>query len=273
MSSLTRILLVGFSLVVAADAAQADSPRTNSGLKYRQPKSTTELVGDLPDQNPESRPSTLRLVDKDSKSKELKDFFLDSTSENPESEEEPESESAQKEDESEEEKDEQEDSKQEKTKRLDPMTFASLPSIHSIAVGSAPSSGMLPKNHAETAFASRNTEFHGAGYQRNANYESYAQWTAPWVAYRPLYFEDPWLERHGYHHGHLQPFVSAAKFYGRLPFLAYMKGATPCDECTYSLGWGRPGDCPPHSFILPKRSERGLLYEAAFISGVALLTP
>ncbi len=156
---------------------------------------------------------------------------------------------------------------------VDVMLFSSLPSILDVSVNSPPSPGILPENYAAEAFSARPIEFQPFGYQRIGNYRTFAQWTAPWVAYRPLYFEDIWLERHGYDYGPMQPFVSAAKFYGRIPFIPYMKGATPPRECVYSLGLGRPGDCTPHFFSLPKKSECGLLYQIAFTTGTVLLIP
>jgi len=164
-----------------------------------------------------------------------------------------------------------EDTTEEKT--VDSWLFATLEPIRSVSIAPAVSPGIMPRDYGSELFATRPNEFHSAGFRRIENHPANVQWRAPSVAYRPLYFEDPWLERHGYHYRCLQPMVSAAKFYGRIPFLPYMKGADACTDCTYSLGMGRPGDCPPHFFTLPKKSGRGLLYQAAFVTGTALLTP
>jgi len=151
--------------------------------------------------------------------------------------------------------------------------FAAMPSIRTVSLNSAVTPGIMPKDYGAMVFAGLPSEFQPAGYLRSDSFPIGTQWTAPWVAYRPLYFEDPWLERHGYNHRCLQPIVSAAKFYGRIPLLPYMVGATACSECTYSLGRGRPGDCPPHFFTIPKKSCRGALYQAAFVAGTVFLTP
>lgn len=67
-------------------------------------------------------------------------------------------------------------------------------------------------------------------------------WQASGLSSNPLYFEDVSLERYG-HVSHLQPVVSAAKFFATVPFL-------PCKVCqdhpckrVYTLGFGRPGEC------------------------------
>ena len=174
------------------------------------------------------------------------------------------------EDDTEEDEDDEEEDDDSETKAVDPWVFASLPSIRSVTVNPSVSPGIMPENYAQNVFANRPSEFHISGFQRLDNVPTHTHWNAPWVAYRPLYFEDPWLERHGYHYGHLQPLVSAAKFYGRIPFLPYLKGAYPCDECRFSYGMGRPGDCPPHFFSLPRRSCRGIWYETAAILAFAL---
>ncbi|MEM6776874.1 MAG: hypothetical protein AAF670_04400 [Planctomycetota bacterium] len=152
-------------------------------------------------------------------------------------------------------------------------SLAMLPSVRGISVNQPLSPGILPKNYAAAALESQEAIFHGRGHQRAANPETLVLWDAPWVAYRPLYFEDVWLERHGYDHGCCQTLFSAAHFFGRIPVLPYMKGASPCGECTYSLGLGRPGDCPPQFCTLPKKSPLGLLYQTAFVSGTTLLAP
>lgn len=153
------------------------------------------------------------------------------------------------------------------------LDVAQLSSIRSISITRSVSEGILPENQAARAYDVESRQFQPEGVQRLDSFPLHFAWTAPSVAYRPLYFEDVWLERHGRSHRHLQPVVSAAKFYATLPALAYKVGATPCKECVYSLGLGRPGDCPPHFFTLPKKSVRGGIYQAAAIAGAILVIP
>jgi|GEM_PF-4779991 len=98
-------------------------------------------------------------------------------------------------------------------------------------------------------------------------------WEAPGVAYNPLYFEEPNLERFGYNYGALQPFISAGRFFGRIPMLPYMIGAYPLDECRYPLGYARPGDCPPYQVEKLPFSARGALFESLTATGLVFLIP
>jgi len=130
----------------------------------------------------------------------------------------------------------------------------------------------LPADAAGRLFQEAGQEFQPTGYSRPWAESLYA-WTAPALAYRPLYFEDLNLERYGYHYGMLQPAVSAGCFFGRLPAIPYMCGARPCRECSYTLGYDRPGDCVPHFFSRPRLSLRGALYEGAAATGLVFLLP
>lgn len=149
--------------------------------------------------------------------------------------------------------------------------------VNSIGLNIAPSEGRLPEDVAATAFAEMGMiEQHG-GFIRQSDDQSWTQtqycWVTPWVAYNPLYFDDPRLERDGNHFGFFEPVVSAAKFYGRIPFLPYMVGSTDPYDCVYSYGKGRPGDCAPYYRTLPKFSARGAAYQAAAVTGGVLILP
>lgn len=210
----------------------------------------------------ESDAAEFRLSDE----AEMDDAEMDDAGDEDESEEDDESD--------EEEADQESDDKAKVPERkLNPAMFAMLPSIHGIAINAPVSPGILPQNHAAGTWGSKPQEYHAPGFERLANPPAIVRWQAPWIGYRPLYFEDVWLERHGYDHGHLQPLLSSVKFFGTAAFLPYLHGATPHKECTYSLGLGRPGDCTPHFFTLPKKSERGFLYQSAVVAGTALLIP
>jgi hypothetical protein len=124
----------------------------------------------------------------------------------------------------------------------------------------------------ENLFDRAGTQWHTFGYSRPWGAMSYA-WTAPDLAYKPLYFEDANLERYGHHHGLLQPALSAAHFFGRIPALPYMYGAQPCHNSYYALGYYRPGECAPHFPSRPKPSLLGAVYTGAAATGLILLIP
>lgn len=92
--------------------------------------------------------------------------------------------------------------------------------------------------------------------------------------YQPLYFEEVNLERFGRSHGILQPFVSAADFYGRIPLLPYMAFARPARRCTMHAHWTLPGykigRWEPQP-IVP--SVYGGAAETAALFGIILLIP
>jgi hypothetical protein len=116
------------------------------------------------------------------------------------------------------------------------------------------------------------TQWHSFGYSRPWVSIGYA-WTAPALASKPLYFEDANLERYGHHHGLVQPALSAAHFFTRIPALPYLFGAYPSHRCYYALGYYRPGDCNPHYWSRPKLSVQGALYAGAVATGLVLIIP
>jgi len=149
--------------------------------------------------------------------------------------------------------------------------------VDSIDLDISPGNGRLPEDVAASAFAAQGAfEHHGAFHRDDIlmpPLQTQYQRVAPWIAYNPLYFDDPRLERDGYHFGCVEPIVSAARFYGRIPLWPYMIGATHPRDCVYSLGQGRPGDCRPYHETLPKHSARGVAYQAAAVTSGALLLP
>ena len=71
-------------------------------------------------------------------------------------------------------------------------------------------------------------------------------WQSPAFYYRPLYFEQPNLERYGQGtYRVLQPAVSAAHFFGSVPLLPVKALIDHPLDPTYSLGHYRPGNCAP----------------------------
>jgi hypothetical protein len=74
-------------------------------------------------------------------------------------------------------------------------------------------------------------------------------------------------------HQLLQPFVSAANFFGRVPILPYMMGVDCPVEPIYDLGTDRPGTPVVYRKSFMPLSLRGALYQAAASTGVAYLIP
>lgn len=115
------------------------------------------------------------------------------------------------------------------------------------------------------------------------------EWEAPATRHLPLLFEEPNLERLGYtagvrtywkgcegsiHAGDVvQPFVSAAHFFGRVPAVPYLCGLDDPFEPIYTLGVDRPGSPLLYRRHLIPFSLRGALFEAAAVIGLAYAIP
>lgn len=106
-----------------------------------------------------------------------------------------------------------------------------------------------------------------------------AAWAAPAVYSRPLYFEQPNLERYGHHvalcegDNLTQSALSAAHFFATVPVLPYKLGAERPGECSYVLGHYRPGSCNPHRLLKPRLSLEGLVYEGLTVTGLVFFVP
>lgn len=114
--------------------------------------------------------------------------------------------------------------------------------------------------------------FSDEDYQGRAWAPSTFTWKASAIGYKPLYFEQPRLERYGHTTGHfVQPVLSGAHFFVSLVTLPYQAGINPPWECQYPLGYYRPGSCAPWLVPPVPLSVRGALWEAgAWVGGVAL---
>ena len=99
-------------------------------------------------------------------------------------------------------------------------------------------------------------------------------WVASNLCHKPLYFEQPRLERYGHALPPvIQPLVSAAHFFISVPLLPYKMGIEPPNECIYALGYYRPSSCAPMQIPGVPLSLRGAIYEAAVITGFAVVLP
>jgi hypothetical protein len=95
-------------------------------------------------------------------------------------------------------------------------------------------------------------------------------WKASGTCHKPLYFEDVELERYGHSWNPIvEPFVSAGHFFVSVPLLPYNMGLRPPNECVYTLGYYRPGNCAPYMFEPFPLSVRAAAVEAAGITAFA----
>jgi len=99
-------------------------------------------------------------------------------------------------------------------------------------------------------------------------------WVAPALCHRPLYFEEPGLERHGHSLcPPLQPVISGAHFLSTVPTLPYRIVAEGRRECTYTLGHYRPGSpAPAMHYRLPRRLDAAIV-QGAVATGLVFLIP
>lgn len=168
---------------------------------------------------------------------------------------------------------ETEEKKVESPKSKSPqMVNLELTPLSQLSINVKPPAGDLPKNTAAAHLDKIPARQVVMGESRNWELTT-KEWEAPGVAYNPLYFEEPYLERYGYNYGALQPFISAGRFFGRIPALPYMIGANPIHECKYSLGYARPGDCPPYQVEKLPFSPRGALFQSLTVTGLVFLIP
>jgi hypothetical protein len=99
-------------------------------------------------------------------------------------------------------------------------------------------------------------------------------WKASALCHKPLYFEDVQLERYGHSWGPvLQPIVSGAHFFGRLPVLPYCMGLQAPGECVYTLGHYRPGSCAPYLIEPIPFTWRAAAFQGAAWTGGVFAIP
>ena len=92
--------------------------------------------------------------------------------------------------------------------------------------------------------------------------------------HKPLYFEEPQLERYGHEWGPVvQPVISTANFVKNFAVLPYKMGIHPMNECQYPLGYYRPGECAPWTVGPVPISLRGALMQAGAITGASAILP
>jgi hypothetical protein len=114
----------------------------------------------------------------------------------------------------------------------------------------------------------------GSSYSGRCWSQTTYMWKASAICHKPLYFENEQLERYGHSWGPcIQPLVSGAHFFSRLPILPYCMGIEPPTECVYALGHYRPGDCAPYFCDAVPFTTRAGLFEAGAVVGAAAVLP
>lgn len=99
-------------------------------------------------------------------------------------------------------------------------------------------------------------------------------WKAAGLCHKPLYFEQVALERYGHSWGpYTQPIMSGIHFFGTLPILPYEMGLKTPNECVYSLGYYRPGNCAPYLVGGVPFTWRAALYETGVATGLNFVIP
>jgi hypothetical protein len=101
-------------------------------------------------------------------------------------------------------------------------------------------------------------------------------WEATGLFHRPLYFEQPNLERYGYAPTRScfgQSILAGAHFFGSALILPYRLGAEPINDAVYTLGHYRPGSCVPYRFERPPLDWKGGALETVTIVGLILAIP
>ncbi|MEN1680556.1 MAG: hypothetical protein AAGJ46_13285 [Planctomycetota bacterium] len=114
----------------------------------------------------------------------------------------------------------------------------------------------------------------GTPYAPRCWQEVVYMWKASGLCHKPLYFEQVGLERYGHSWGpHLDPVLSGVHFFGRIPALPFMMGLQAPNECVYTLGHYRPGNCAPYLLDPLPMTGRAAAWEAAAWTGGIFLVP
>ncbi|HUY32437.1 MAG TPA: hypothetical protein VMV69_06620 [Pirellulales bacterium] len=109
--------------------------------------------------------------------------------------------------------------------------------------------------------------------QRNFAATNYT-WKASALCHKPLYFEQPQMERYGHTFGPVvQPIFSGVHFFVSVLALPYKMGVEPPLECIYALGYYRPGSCAPRTVGPIPISARGALSQLGVSTGLTYLFP
>ena len=149
--------------------------------------------------------------------------------------------------------------------------FVSAP-LSSLSVDISASGEKMPQDIAAVCRAVRDPVFDNRLMGGWAQFEKH--WAATCMHHRPLYFEEVNAERYGYTVGHrVQPFISAGRFLVTIPALPYLMIAHPRNECNFTLGHYRPGDCVPRRCHFSRWRPSAAVFEGAVVVGLIALIP
>ncbi len=99
-------------------------------------------------------------------------------------------------------------------------------------------------------------------------------WVATCNRYRPLYFEDAMLERHGQsRHPLVQPVMSGTRFFLTFPTLPYAVMVDSPRPARSVLGHFRPGSGAPLLLQRPPLQADAGMFEAGMVVGLIFLIP
>jgi hypothetical protein len=132
--------------------------------------------------------------------------------------------------------------------------------------------GLRPFDVSEVVFDTKSVQPADA---RGAEWSTvHYQWVASDLCYRPLYFEDAMLERHGQsRHGLVQPLASGARFFLTVPVLPYAMVVNPPHPAQSALGHYRAGSGAPLLLQRPPLQADASVVEAATWVGLIFLIP
>ena len=161
----------------------------------------------------------------------------------------------------------------------DPCAAVPAKPLSALGIGIAIPDGKLPTDLATPCWNQINQKESASRCWAMSCYN----WNATCLCHRPLYFEEINLERYGYQCGDhccnfpceccLQPAASAAHFYGSVLALPYCMAADRPNECIYTLGHYRPGDCNPWRCHWPPWDPVAALTAAGVYTGLFFAIP
>ena len=143
--------------------------------------------------------------------------------------------------------------------------------ITSVGVNIRPPAGAMPDDLASNLFTGRaEIQFDSHAPEEAAGMAYF--WQSPAFCHRPLYFEQPNLERYGRSIGPLDSALSAALFYANVPAVPYRMAVDHPWACVYSEDRG-VGCVGPRQKYLPPASLAAALAEASVMTGLVFLIP
>lgn len=140
--------------------------------------------------------------------------------------------------------------------------------LASLSTNIAPPAGELPTQHTLPQPTSPGEPLRGEYVYSPESVAIASTSRARHFCHRPLYFEDPLLERDGCSVGVLQPVVSGARFVATIPALPYLMGSRPPRSCVCTDSAG-----VPHQQITPADRRRGIAAQATSAVGLVFVLP